>query len=561
MCTKKQRSNDGIRKNIKTAGEVHTMKSQERFILFIALAALIFTLQACGGGSSSSGGTSQGAANLSFVDAPGDFDHVYITVKDVWFHTDDAAGPNDAGWLKYPLATPVTIDLLTLANGNISQAIWNNIQLPVGTYQQIRVLLAGTEDALAASAQALSLQYNNEVVVGGVESPLHIPDAAHGIRLVGTFTVTTARTLRLAVDFDAGHDVVDLRTGEYILKPRLASFDLDGVGAIIGKLVTSGTPTTAPRFVIKAERLTSDGTHTYHEVRRWTVPRSDGTFVLYPVSTLVTSTWDIVIRGLNYQTVIIKGVPVIKGSIPTSGATDLGSITMTAAGSPDYGAAATIASPTGAWVNFYQTLAGTGEYPYEIRFRHFHPLTGMFSGFPLSNMPLSVGTYTTGSIAFSDVIPLEGVGGYIAAAEAELFDRGDYQTVSASTPSVTLPALTVRSPYQGNSVMGTISMTMPLKMDNKMDNGVLFAVYGGMIVNAMNVDSQMATGGTYTMTNLPGGSIATPLPGAFYGIEALGWSSTPMPISTLPYIAVAIPQVVDLRTGNDTANMAMVPLW
>ncbi len=539
------------------------MKYCRYLVVLMVLLAAAFTLQACGSSSSSSSGSGVPSGTLSVMvtDAPGDFDQVYITVKDIWFHTSDAAGPNEAGWLKYPLATPVTLDLLTLANGNLSQALWNNIQLPSGNYQQIRVILAGTEDPLTASAQALSLQYNNEVVTGGVESPLHIPDALHGIRLVGSFSMATAGMLRLAIDFDAGHDIVDFRTGEYILKPRLAYFDLDHVGAIIGKLSTGGTFTTAPRFVIKAERLTSDGTNTYHEIRRWTVPRSDGTFVLYPVSTRVTSTWDVVIRGVNYQTVIIKGVPITTGATPTSGATDLGTITMTAAGSQDYSASATIVSPTGAWVNFYQTLPGTGEYPYEIRFRHFHPLTGKFTGFPLSNMPLSLGTYTTGPITLSTVTPQEGIGGYEAAADGDLFDRSGYQAVTASTSSVTFPALTVTSPYQGNSVAGTISMTMPLKMSNKMDRGVLFAVHGGMIVDAMGIDAEMATGGTYTMINLPGGSAITPLPGAFYGIEALGWSSTPMPSSTLPYSAVAIPQVVDLRIGNDTADMQMVPLW
>jgi hypothetical protein len=531
-------------------------------ILTVLLAAAV-TLQACGKNSSSSGtgsSTPSGTLSVMVTDAPGDFDHVYITVKNIWFHTSETAGPADAYWLKRPLTAPVTVDLISLANGNL-QSVWDSISLPVGTYQQIRVILAGTEDPLTASAQALNLQYNNEVISGGEESPLHVPDALHGIRLIGAFKVAETGTLRLAIDFDAGHDIADFRNGEYILKPRLAYFDLDNVGAIVGTLATGGTFTRSPRFVVKAERLTSDGTRTYHEIRRWTVPRSDGTFVLYPVSTLVTNTWDVVIRGLNYQTVIIKDVPITRGATPTSGATDLGSISMTAADSQDYQASAAIPSPTGAWLTFNQTLPGAGEYPYVIRFRHFHPLSGTFTGFPLSNMPISVGSYSTGSITFSDVIPQEGIGGYIAAADAVLFDRGDYQPVTSSTPSVAIPALTVTSPYQGNSVTGTISMTMPVKMNNRMDKGVLFAVHGGMIVNAMDVGSQMATGGTYTMNNLPGGSSATPLPGGFYGIEALGWSSTPMPLSMLPYAAVAIPQVVDLRTGSDTAGMQMVPLW
>ena len=64
---------------------------------------------------------------------------------------------------------------------------------------------------------------------------------------------------------------------------------------------------------------------------------------------------------------------------------------------------------------------------------------------------------------------------------------------------------------------------------NTMDNGV--HVHGGMIVNAMSVGqsagNQMATGGTYTMPNMPGGHRRI-LSHAFYGVEAIGWSSSPM---------------------------------
>ncbi len=80
-----------------------------------------------------------------------------------------------------------------------------------------------------------------------------------------------------------------------------------------------------------------------------------------------------------------------------------------------------------------------------------------------------------------------------------------------------------------------------------MDRGVLFAVHGGMIVNAINIGSnaggggQIVIGGTYAMSNLPGGSAAAPLDGVFYGVEALGWTSTP-------------------RIGSDIADLIMLPL-
>jgi hypothetical protein len=102
-----------------------------------------------------------------------------------------------------------------------------------------------------------------------------------------------------------------------------------------------------------------------------------------------------------------------------------------------------------------------------------------------------------------------------------------------------------------------ISMMAPA-MNNTMDRGVLFAVHGGMIVNEINIGTsggQIASGGTYTLSNLPGGSAVTPLFGAFYGIEPLGWSST-----TPSAKAFAIHRIVDLSTGDDTADFIMLPL-
>ena len=177
------------------------MKCSRFLILFMVVLAVI-ALQACGGSGGGNGGSAQtGAVQLSLTDAPGDFDHVYITVKDVWFHTSDVADPRASDWLKYPLSTPVTLDLLSLANGNM-QSIWNNIQLPIGNYQQIRIFLVPTYTSNPPSGH----QYYNEVVVGSSTYPLYIPDADHGIKLVGTFSVAGGGTLKLAIDFDAGHD-------------------------------------------------------------------------------------------------------------------------------------------------------------------------------------------------------------------------------------------------------------------------------------------------------------------------------------------------------------------
>jgi hypothetical protein len=533
--------------------------NNHKFMAVVMVFLLAGSFQACSSSSSSGNGPS-GSLSVAITDAPGDFDNVYITVKDIWLHTSDSAGPQEAGWIKKPLAAPVTVDLLTLTNGTM-QSLWSGVTLPVGDYQQIRLILADSDDPLTASASAppLNLSFNNEVIDNNsVEYPLHIPDASHGILLVGHFRITDGGTLRLAIDFDADNDVVEFRHGqEYILKPRLRYFDLDNVGAIIGRLSTGGTFTTAARFVIKAEGLSNDGT--YHVINRWTIPKADGSFVLYPISAATPTTYDVLVRGLNYQTVIIKGVPVTRGTTPASGATDIGTITMTAATTPDFMSNGSISSPTGAWLNFYQTLPG--EVPYEIRFRNFFPLTGKFPGYPLSSEPILMGTYGPPPISLTSTMPVEGAGNYHAVADAILYNRSGWgNLVSASSPTVTITTLSVQSNWSANAISGNIIMSNPNKMGSMMDSGIVFAVHGGMIVNAVDVKSQMTmtNGGAYAMPNMPGGTPSNPHPLAFYGVEAIGWDS----LHPRLHRAIAIPAIADLRIGDDTSvNMDMLPLW
>ncbi len=528
-----------------------------RYLGLLVIVITAFTLFACGGGGG--GATATGVATISLTDAPGDYEHVYITVQNIWFHTSDTAGPDDGGWNRFPLFTPVTVDLIALSNGIIGSPIWDSIALPVGNYQQIRIVLVGTEDALTASASGAGLKYNNEVRIAGdtTHYPLRIPDVHHGIRLAGTFQITNGGMLRLAIDFDAGHDVVDIQrtsTTEYILKPRLAYCDLDDAGAIVGSIdpVSAATTTTSSHFVIKAEQVNDPSNPQYHVTRRWTsINPLNGKFVLYP---LKPGEYDIVLRGLGYQTVIAKKIPVTKGTTPIT-AMPISMITMTTATSPDYAVGATITSPTGAWVNFYQTPPDAGEFPYEIRFRHFNPITGQFSGFKLSADPIWVGTYNSGSIlGLTMTTPLEGSGGFSAVADAILYDRmSAAQLVSSGTTTVSFATLTPTAPAVGRSISGTI--TVPQTSKGMMNSGILFAVHDGMIVNTMSVSSQMSGGGNYTMANLPGGSPTQPLPEAFYGIEVLGWSTA---TTTL---GIGIPSIADLRTGDaNSIDMLMMML-
>ncbi|HYA87111.1 MAG TPA: DUF4382 domain-containing protein [Nitrospirota bacterium] len=504
--------------------------------------------------------------SLAITDAPGDFDHVWITVKDVWIHTSTAAGPDDSAWVKNPLPNPTPVDLIALTNGNM-QSLWSGVTLTTGTYQQIRLFLVRTYAANPPTGH----DYFNEVVIGGTTYPLRIPDAEHGIRLIGKFEVTAGAPLQLAIDFNAGEDIVEFNGSEYVLKPRLAYFDLDHIGAIVGQISTGSTYTTAPHFVIKAEQLYSDGTYTYNVVRRITAPDANGKFTLYPVSVVTgtTNTYDILIRGLGYETMIVKGVPVNIDTTPTLNPTSLPTITMTPG--TDYAASGSIISPYGAWVDFYQTLPITGDSPYDVRFRHFNPMTGKFSGFMLSNSPLQWGVYSSGTITFTTVDPEEGVGGYqaVAFAHGDLYDHTPFPGASNpnmtySSPTVSFGTLPVLAPWHGNTISGLISMSNPTSMNNIMDTGVIFAVYGGMIVDTISTGrsdrplspANVRTGGSFTILDIPGGTTADPMPSAYYGVDASFWSSTTSTTRSIP-----TPQTVDLRSGNDTANLQMLPLY
>ena len=515
------------------------------FTLFLSL-SFMFLFSACGGGgsgstpSASTGVAGAGTANISLTDAPGNFDHVYITLNAVWIHASADADTDDtAGWKKFPLSSPVTIDLARLENGQLEK-VWSGLSLTAGSYQQIRFFVTPTEDPLASSAQKLGLEYNNEVVdQTGTVYPLRIPAPASGIKLIGTFDMATAGTLDLAVDFDALHDVVRITafgTGktEYILKPRLAYFDLDNVGAITGSITDGAALDPNDHFVIKAEQLNSDGT--YHVVRRWTGVDTNGDFVLYP---LTPGTYDVVIRGLSTETMIIRNVPVTKGTTPTSSPTNIGAIT-TVAGT-DYDSSGQV-SPTGAWVQFYQTPSAS-DMPYEIRYRHFNPLTGQFTNFALSDSPMQVGSYTGNSpVSFSQVTPVGGAGVYSAYAKAELYNRSTTPVIVNGTDAASLNfgTLSITAPAVAHQVSGTFSMGQNM---GPFDNGYVIVTYGGTIVNAIS-PVPMSDRSTYAIGNLPGG-----MPNAFYGIEAWAWNSSSF--------AIGRPGVADLTNGDATVNIQM----
>jgi len=548
-------------------------------VYWFLTALLAFVLAACGGGTGSET-SATGNVSVSLTDAPESeisFDNVFITVTAVWFHTSDAAGPGDGGWLRYPLSAPKTVDLAHLTNGAVSQVL--NKTLPVGHYQQIRILLAPTGDDTYLSP------YNNEVILSGDSAAhaLRIPDADHGIRLIGSFQVTEGGTLNLAIDFDLSHDVVPFHNfgngkDEFLLKPRLRYFDLDNVGSITGR-IDAATRAAGYFFVFKAEQPeTGPGTDNTWHVRRFTTVGFQGDNTAFKLSLLRPGTYDVVMRGRNVDTVIVRGVPVVKGAN-----TDLGPATFMPTGSGEF-FANTRVSPTGSWVNFYQTLdnnaAGTAvEYPYEIRYRHINPFTGsFFDNIALSNGPIHLRSYSSagggGTSFVADIIPREwsgGKAGFGAVADAIMFDRSAsmiFDNTAAGPMGIPGPTfggrLDVSAPATPATASGAIFSHMNRPMT--LDNVYLLAVHGGMVV-----DSFLPTVTTGPMTwTMIGGRMQAPyswaslpgkIPGAVYGIDGFGWSPPGSPNGPA-FAAGIVPAIADLRAGDDTAaNFTMARIF
>jgi len=504
-----------------------------------------------------------GTVDVDLMDSASlEYTHVYITVNRIAFHTSPDAGTDAAGWEVQDISGhPVTIDLAQLANGKLyadtsanNLPLFSHLELPIGTYRQIRLYLASTEDAVLPSAKALGLRYNNQAVFEeGDIAPVRFPNSGEGIKLIPEtpFVVAIGKPVRLALDFNLMDDMLDVYpTGpvECIFKPRLGYFDMASAGAVKGKIAFGNL--SSPYFVVKAEQV--DTGKNCRVVRRTTtVDKNTGEFNLYPLPVFgnnSTAVYDILLRGENVQTTIVKNVKVHRGTTLAAGAVNLGAITM----KPGREFTAQLHDPyhpSGAWVVFYQTLT-TDPVPFEVRNCHLDPYTGKFAfHLGLSCEPIQLYDFSTGSLSGPTSDATTAPGGFSAIAEAVLYGRssgvtviGTADTLATFTPN-NLTALPTANRIDAN-------ITIPASLQVGLNRGYIFITSGGLVVDCYQADSLItAGGGSYTIPNLPGGTTAAPLPGALYGVSFEGWGGGN---------AVAGSQFnIDLSTGNGSAAITM----
>lgn len=212
-------------------------------VVTLAAAMIAVTIISCGGGTSTMQGPNMGTVTVSLSDPPsckppnGHFEHVYVTVRSVQAHISATAGDDAGGWqeLAPQLASaPMQIDLFSKANTNCVLAQLGSASLPVGSYQQIRLLLVSNSPAAGAPVPSPNAcagsGFNCALLDDGTihelllssqdNTGLKIPP---GQILGGPIQVAAGQSVDLNIDFNACASIVRQGNGKYRLKPTLTA--------------------------------------------------------------------------------------------------------------------------------------------------------------------------------------------------------------------------------------------------------------------------------------------------------------------------------------------------
>jgi hypothetical protein len=309
---------------------------------------------------------------------PAQYSHLWITAQEVWFNTSATAGAEDSGWVKFPLSTPATVDLVTESGGNLGSLV-TGLRLAPATYSQVRLIPVDAAAPLTTSAKTAGALYNTEAdyvdSAGtthqlplellnpdkgiGIQGSLKVPVGNVGAALAAVSTTTTGSTTvtpsttttptttattpttsssktttitSFAITFDGARDLTPFAYAAatapngILLSSHAGAFDLSEVGGIQGQLTLTnltGISSAAglPTIQVSAESLSADGTR--HVVVNRTAVHADGSFLLYPLATSSSSPadYDLVIHGPGIATIIIKAVQVTLASSTSTATT------------------------------------------------------------------------------------------------------------------------------------------------------------------------------------------------------------------------------------------------
>jgi hypothetical protein len=131
---------------------------------------------------------------------------INVTIKRVEIHRDGFEWETIVSYENADGSGGKGFELLALTGGVM--AVLGERELPEGLYTQIRMVLGD----------------DNTIVVDGVETSLSTPSAEQtGIKLTGSFDVSSSRLTVIKLDFDAQKSVIQTGEGQYKLKPTVSA--------------------------------------------------------------------------------------------------------------------------------------------------------------------------------------------------------------------------------------------------------------------------------------------------------------------------------------------------
>jgi len=120
----------------------------------------------------------QGTVAVYVKDAPGTWEHVYVTFSGVAIHE---SGKDNASWAPIS-STKQTVDLAALTN--VSQLL-GTVRLNPGHYEQIRLSVVNVTGVLTGTTETVNIT---------------VPPDNATLKIVGQFTVASGQTTSVTVD-------------------------------------------------------------------------------------------------------------------------------------------------------------------------------------------------------------------------------------------------------------------------------------------------------------------------------------------------------------------------
>lgn len=256
------------------------------FITLIIIAILMDSCKKSDSGSGTGSGSPYSTANyqIRMTDTPGNYQAVNIDLKAV-----AVTGKN--GGEVFLNVNAGMYNLLDYSNGTDTLIAFGNID--AGTVSQIRLILGP----------------NSYVVVKGDTFPLNTPSAEQsGLKLQVHHDIQAGVKYLVLLDFDANQSIIQTGNGSYKLKPVIRCVEKAITGSIKGSIM----PVSALASVTATNTVDSTSFSTVTDIQ--------GRFLIMGVP---NGTYDVKIKPLAGNEVIVKGVVVVNGKV-----TDMGTVNL-----------------------------------------------------------------------------------------------------------------------------------------------------------------------------------------------------------------------------------------